>query len=188
MKTPVRGLARYWGDLPVRTKGLVVIALPLFAFVASTLLILGTRKMQADATAWVRHSQEVRLEIRDFREMLLQAEDSARGYALNDGRDWSNNYQRTRNTLLKKAADLAALVKDDPQQTQRISRVTTLLSDQLSALDGSRHAQAAEASLQQFLASEKKAGDGLRQQLGAMQEREQHLLDKRQDSAWYASG
>src|SRR5580700_7973592 len=98
MKTPVRGLARYWGDLPVRTKGLVVIALPLLAFVASTLLILVTRKMQADATAWVRHSQEVRLEIRDFREMLLQAEDSARGYALNDGQDWSSSYERTRNT------------------------------------------------------------------------------------------
>src|SRR5580700_5357409 len=101
MKTLVRGLARYWGDLPVRTKGMVVIALPLLAFVASTLLILITRKMQADATAWVRHSQEVRLEIRDFREMLLQAEDSARGYALSGGQD-SNGYQRTRNTLLKK--------------------------------------------------------------------------------------
>ena len=179
MKTPVRGLARYWGDLPVRTKGLVVIALPLLAFVASTLLILVTRKMQADATAWVRHSQEVRLEIRDFREMLLQAEDSARGYALNDGQDWSSSYQRTRNTLLKKEADLAALVKDDPQQTQKISRVTTLLSDQLTALDGSRHSQGAEPSQQQFLTSEKKAGDGIRQQLGAMQEREQLLLDKR---------
>lgn len=178
MKTPVRGLARYWGDLPVRTKGLIVIALPLFAFIASTLLILVTRKMQADATAWVRHSQEVRLEIRDFREMLLEAEDSARGYALSRGQD-SNSYQRTRTTLLRKAADLASLVKDDPQQTQRISRVTTLLADQLTALDGTRHSQSAEASMQQFLTSEKRAGDGIRQQLGAMQEREQLLLDKR---------
>jgi hypothetical protein len=79
MKAPLRSLAGYWGDLPVRTKGLVVIALPLLAFVASTLFILVPRKMQADATTWVRQSQEVRLEIRDFRETLLEAEDSARG-------------------------------------------------------------------------------------------------------------
>jgi len=179
MKTQVRGVARYWGDLPVRTKGLVVIALPLFAFVASTLLILGTRKMQADATSWVRHSQEVRLEIRDFREMILGAEDYARGYGLSDGQDWSNTSQRTRTTLLDKAANLTALVKDNPEQTERMNRVTALLSDQLTALDGIRQAQGPGASMQQFLTSEKKAGDGIRRQLGAMQEREQQLLDKR---------
>jgi signal transduction histidine kinase/CheY-like chemotaxis protein len=179
MKTPVRGLARYWGDLPVRTKGLVVIALPLLAFVASTLLILVTRKMQADATAWVRHSQETRLEIRDFREMLLGAEDYARGYGLSDGQDWSNISQRTRATLLGKAASLTALVKDNPEQTQRIGKVTTLLSEQLTALDGIRRTQGAEASMQQFLTSEKKAGDAIRRELGAMQETEQILLDKR---------
>jgi signal transduction histidine kinase/CheY-like chemotaxis protein len=179
MKALGRSLSNYWGDLPVRTKGLVVIALPLFAFVASTLLILVTRKMQADATTWVRHSQEVRLEIRDFREMLLEAEDSARGYGLSNGQEWSNSYQQTRNTLLKKASDLASLVKDDSQQTRRISRVTTLLPEQLTALDGVRHAQGSEASMQQFLTSEKKAGDGIRQELRAMQETEQLLLDKR---------
>ncbi len=179
MKTLVRGLARYWGDLPVRTKGMVVIALPLLAFVASTLLILVTRKMQADATSWVRHSQEVRLEIRDFREMLLGAEDYARGYGLSDSQDWSNISQRTRATLLGKAASLAALVKDNPEQTQRIGKVTTLLSEQLTALDGIRHSQGAEASMQQFLTSEKKAGDAIRRELGAMQETEQILLDKR---------
>jgi signal transduction histidine kinase/CheY-like chemotaxis protein len=179
MKTLGRILSRYWSNLPVRTKGLVVIALPLLAFVASTLLILVTRKMQADATSWVRHSQEVRIEIRDLREMLLQAEDSARGYAVSGGQDSSNGYQRTRNALLRKAADLASLVKDHPQQSARISRVTTLLSDQLTALDGARRSQGDEASTQQFLASEKKAGDGIRQELGAMQETEQLLLEKR---------
>ena len=179
MKTLVRGLARYWGDLPVRTKGLIVIALPLLAFVASTLLILGTRKMQADATAWVRHSQEVRLEIRDFRELILGAEDYARGYGLSDGRDWSSTSQQTRKTLLSKAANLTALVKDNPEQTERMNRLTTLLSDQLTALDGIRRTQGAEASMQEFLTSEKKAGDGIRRELGKMQETEQLLLDKR---------
>jgi CHASE3 domain sensor protein len=115
MKPLGRGLSNYWGNLAVRTKGLVVIALPLFAFIASTLLILGVRKMNTDATTWVRHSQEVRLEIRDFREMLLQAEDYARGYGLRDGQDWSKISERTRTTLLGKAASLTALVKDDPE-------------------------------------------------------------------------
>jgi hypothetical protein len=64
-------------------------------------------------------------------------------------------------------------VKDDPQQSERISRVTTLLSDQLTALDGSRHSLGAGVSMQQFLTSEKKAGDAIRLQLGAMQDREQ---------------
>ena len=179
MKTLFRALARCWGDLPVRTKGFIVIALPLFAFVASTLLILVTRKMQADATSWVRHSQEVRLEIRDLREMLLEAEDYARGYGLSDGQDWSSVSERIRTTLLNKAASLTPLVKDNPQQTERMNRVTTLLSDQLTALDGIRRTQSAEASMQQFLTLEKKAGDGIRQQLGSMQETEQLLLDKR---------
>ena len=172
MRTPVRGLARYWGNLPVRTKGLVVIALPLLAFVASTLLILITRKMQADATAWVRHSQEVRLEIRDFREMLVEAEDSFRGYTLGSKQDWSK-------TLVSKASGLALLVKDDPQQSERIGRVATLLQEQVTALGGVRSTQGNEASMQQFLTLEKKEGDGIRRELRAMQEREQVLLDKR---------
>jgi signal transduction histidine kinase/CheY-like chemotaxis protein len=179
MKTLLRSLACYWGDLPVRTKGLIVIALPLCAFVASTLLILVTRKMQADATSWVRHSQEVRLAIRDFREMLLGAEDDARGYGLSDRQDWPNVSQRTRTTLLDKAASLTALVKDDPLQTERMTKVTALLSDQLTALDGIRRTQSAEASTQQVLTLEKKSGDGIRLQLSSMQETEQLLLDQR---------
>jgi CHASE3 domain sensor protein len=179
VKQPGRSLSNYWGDLPVRTKGLVVIALPLFAFVSSTLLILGARKVNTDATSWVRHSQEVRLEIRDFRELLIQAEDYARGYGLSEGQNWSKIFQSTRTTLLAKAASLTALVKDDPEQTGRIHRVTALLSDQLNALDAIRRAQSAEASMQQFLTLEKKAGDGMRRQLSAMQETEQQLLEKR---------
>jgi len=111
--------------------------------------------------------------------MLLEAEDYARGYGLSDGQDWSSVSERIRTTLLNKAASLTPLVKDNPQQTERMNRVTTLLSDQLTALDGIRRTQSAEASMQQFLTLEKKAGDGIRQQLGSMQETEQLLLDKR---------
>ncbi len=53
MKHPTRGIGRAWADLPLRAKGLVVVAIPLLALLLATVLfavaLAQDRRAQAPA-------------------------------------------------------------------------------------------------------------------------------------------
>ena len=178
----------FWDDLPVRTKGLVVVALPLSALLATTVLIYGANRQGTEAAALARHILAIYGEIRNIRESLTESQASIKGYLISGEEADLGLYERNRKELPPKLDHLALLVEDNPGQTARVRAVQAEVLHYLATLDGTRLLHATEpdrASAQQMLRAESDAMAKLRLELRAMLDAEDALLPKRKND--YAS-
>jgi len=71
-----------WLDLPLRVKGLVVLAIPLVALLLSSLSFYLMGQQEDAAERWVIHTAEVKGQIHQTHSMLVEAEARLRGYFL----------------------------------------------------------------------------------------------------------
>ena len=77
------GTAKWWLNLPLRYKGLLVIALPVVGLVVTFLLRLPFTQQQQQTTALLERSSGVRNAAQEILVALLDVETGARGFALN---------------------------------------------------------------------------------------------------------
>ena len=101
-------LGRAWADLPLRAKGLVVVAIPLLAL-----------PQDRRAQGAVLHTVEVERQIAQVR-ILVQA--GVTGYVLTGERRYLTSYQEARQELPRSIASLGALVSDNPGQADRVAQ------------------------------------------------------------------
>jgi CHASE3 domain len=114
-----RAVGRAWADLPLRSKGLVVVATPLLATALFGVAMAQDRRAQ---TA-VRHTMEVEREIAQLR-ILVQA--GVTGYVLTGERQYLASYEEARRELPEAVAHLEHLVRDNPGQADRVREIRSL--------------------------------------------------------------
>ena len=104
-----------WGgpgaDLPLRAKGLVVIAIPLLALLLATVLFGVALAQERRAQGAVLHTVEIEREIAQVR-ILVQA--GVVGYVLTGERRYLTSYESARRELPQAVDDLGRLVDDNP--------------------------------------------------------------------------
>ena len=98
-----RGVGRAWADLPLRSKGLVVVAIPLLALLLATVLFGVAMAQDRRAQAAVLHTMEVEREIAQVR-ILVQA--GVTGYVLTGERQYLASYEEARRELPEAVAHL----------------------------------------------------------------------------------
>lgn len=169
-----------WANLPLRGKGLVVIAIPLVALLSMTLSLSLLMRQDREATAWVTHSAEVQAEIQDVLALLVDAETGTRGYLLTGQNGFLQTYQLAQVALPEHLARLTMLVQDNPDQSSRVERIVPLATQKLAVLSALQTSGTPGAALspgaQQQLVSSNALMQTLRQELGAMQDDEARLL------------
>jgi PAS domain S-box-containing protein len=178
-----RVVGRAWTDLPLRAKGLVVVAIPLASLVLATVLFGGALAQDRRAQGAVLHTVEVEREIAQVR-VLVQT--GVTGYVLTGERRYLTSYKQARAELPKAVAMLGDLVSDDPGQAERVQRVealTELRAGILSALVANVRANEPPATRAELLDQNKQSSDSVIAELQAMQDAEQHLLAQRQAQA-----
>src|SRR5205807_3844948 len=111
--------ASAWANMPLRAKGLVVVAIPLAAVVVSALLFFINEGEDQQAEHWVAHTHEVRTDIQQALNILLDATNGVRGYLLTGQETFLNPYENAIQTLPDDLAHLARLVQNDPVQAAR---------------------------------------------------------------------
>jgi hypothetical protein len=111
---------RAWADLPLRAKGLVVVAIPLLALLLATVLFGVALAEDRRAQGAVLHTVEVERQIAQVR-ILVQA--GVTGYVLTGERRYLTSYQQARQELPRSIASLGALVSDNPGQAGRVATV-----------------------------------------------------------------
>jgi CHASE3 domain sensor protein len=116
-------VGRGWADLPLRAKGLVVIAIPLLALLLATVLFGVALAQDRRAQGAVLHTVEVEREIAEVR-ILVQA--GVVGYVLTGERRYLTSYQSARRELPQAVDGLGRLVDDNPGQAARLERVRAL--------------------------------------------------------------
>src|SRR5919112_1353969 len=124
-------VGRAWADLPLRAKGLVVIAIPLLALLLATVLFGFALAQDRRAQGAVLHTVEVEREIAQVR-VLVQA--GVVGYVLTGERRYLTSYQSARRELPKAVDDLGPLVDDNPGQAGRLKRVRALTKERATIL------------------------------------------------------
>ena len=178
-----RAVGRAWADLPLRAKGLVVVAIPLAALVLATVLFGVALAQDRRAQGAVLHTVEVEREIAQVR-ILVQT--GVTGYVLTGERRYLTSYEQARAELPRAVAQLGNLVSDNPGQAQRLRRVEALTGRRarvLSALVANVQAGKPPASREGLLEQNKRSSDSVIAELQAMQDTEQRLLAERQAQA-----
>lgn len=78
-----RGRARsLWGDLSLRSKGLVVVGLPLLALIISALAFFASEREEGRAHSGVNRTLEVQAELQGVLTLVVDAETAVRGYVI----------------------------------------------------------------------------------------------------------
>jgi PAS domain S-box-containing protein len=176
-------VGRAWADLPLRAKGLVVIAIPLLALLLATLLFGVALAQDRKAQGAVLHTVEVEREIAQVR-ILVQA--GVTGYVLTGERRYLTSYEHARQEFPRAVDNLGDLVEDNPAQAARLERVRALTEERariLAALVANVQADRPPQSRTELLAQNKVTSDAVTAELQAMQDQEQHVLADRQAQA-----
>ena len=130
----MRGLNRWWADRPLRTKGLIVIAIPLAALVGSAPLVFSEIRTAEELNDRVRLTIQVDAQIQTVLVSLLDAETGVRGYASTHQTKFLEPYHEALGVLAGETSTLSALVAGDPAQSLRASNVEQLSRQELNGL------------------------------------------------------
>jgi PAS domain S-box-containing protein len=180
--SPEKKHARGWADFPLRSKGLLVISVPL-GFVALVILafyLADRRSVDADRT--VRHTLEVLNQVQLVHTRLEEAETGMRGYLLTGRKDWLTPFRETQESMPGILNRLVQQVSDNPALLARVKRIQELALTRLArmALWPSRLAAGIpNPDTNQVLLDSKQNLDALRQVLTQTRDNEEHLLQAR---------
>lgn len=177
MKLPIRA----WENLPIRAKGLVVVAIPLCALVGAVGLLYAVDRRHDREQEALHHIQEVDRQIRAVQGLLLDAETGVRGYVLTGFGSYLDPYRDAFAELPRAHAALEGLVGEDSTQLGRALAVRTLSGHQLETL-GSLIAERREGTrsgeVTGLLAQDEGQMMTLREQLASMRTHEEERLQE----------
>jgi PAS domain S-box-containing protein len=120
----VRGLSR-WPDFRLRTKGLIVVAFPIFATIAIVCAsyVMGIRA--AAAEKWVNHTLEAGELIQRLRSSKVESTAHARGYFITGDEKFAVLAREAAASFDRRRKRLVALTIDNPVQRQTLAQILT---------------------------------------------------------------
>ncbi len=131
---PFKKSAKTW-DISLRSRGLIVVSLPVAALLMSAVLVTAMERSKARADLRIRQANDFRAQLQNLYIVLIDAESATRNFALN-GRE--NGIQPfglvgpSIDVVLDKIRDL---VKDDVEQVQRLSELRQMAHQRVSGLE-----------------------------------------------------
>ena len=162
-----------WADLPLRAKGLVVVAIPLSALLVAMLLFGVALAQDRRAQASAMHAVEVERQVNEVRTLLQ----TGVGNFLLTGQERYLSSYKTASAQVPGAIDqLASLVRDNPRQVANLQRVSTLAarrSEIAAAMIASARSHSPQQARLQLLDRNRQASGALIDQLNVMRTDEQ---------------
>ena len=163
----------------------LAIATVLAALMVGAVLWFGARNSSEDA--YVLHSMQVRDQLIRTESLVQSGETGQRGYLLTSRDFYLRPYTAAAEQLPPMLDGLAALVTDNPQQSQKATRLRELVKEKFDELKSTLDAMNAGRKDQALAIVNNDAGlrlmTEIRQTVASMQEDEDRLLAVRQDNA-----
>jgi PAS domain S-box-containing protein len=180
------GIAGWWANRSLASKGLVVVAVPLLIFIGSVAVLFTIGRMEAQAEQDVRLTIAIQTDVNEVHALLAEASSGVRGYLLTGEPRFLEPYERAEGTLQTLLARLQSAIRD-PEAAARLARIETLagqkrdgLSELLAARERGGADRANQDAIVNGLAANKRVLDALRTEIEGMQARERELLAARQ--------
>jgi PAS domain S-box-containing protein len=131
--------SRPWLDRPLRTKGLIVLAVPLLTFLLTVPFFLISHVQDGRAEDRLEHTLTVRTRIETARVLIFEAVARLRGYLLTGDTEFLALYERATASLPDAVSGLRALAAG-PEQRDRVDRISGLSQELLGNLEQQRSA------------------------------------------------
>ncbi|AZF10830.1 Sensory box histidine kinase/response regulator [Pseudomonas sp. R2-37-08W] len=176
-------MKKYWADLPLRGKALVVISLPLVVLLLSLVLIYTTERQTARAEEDVRRVLRVQGDIQAVHTLLAEAAASVRGYLLTHREDFLPTYLNAKPQIESALRRLDRNVRD-PRVREQLSAIKPLIEAKVDGLEQMlKDRKATPQAISAILISNKHILDALRQHISTMLTLEDSLLAERSAAA-----
>lgn len=183
----VRGIANWWANRPLATKGLVVVAVPLLIFLGSVAALYAISRQESRAEQDVRLTIAIQNDVNEVHALLAEASSGVRGYLLTGEPRFLEPYQRAEQLVPQVTRRLRGAIRD-AEASAHLARIEALAGQKregLSVLLAARRRTGADIvadpTIAAGLAANKQVLDALRGEIERMQERERELLAARQD-------
>jgi len=126
--------AQYWRDLPLASKGIIVIMLPLGVLLTSLYSLYTLEQQLSSLENQLKLALQNQRDIETVHTNLLQASTGVRDYLLTGDKLFLNNFYIAKKQLPKLLDKLDLQLESKPQQT-RINSISLLVQDNLERLD-----------------------------------------------------
>ncbi len=159
--------------------------LPVVAVLLLLLLLLGMAYALAglrNSERWLRHANEVRLDLANLQAALIDAETGQRGFLATGDSTFLEPYRHALDVWHPSFDRVRELTQDNPRQAQRLAEVSTLIEQKFDDLkDGieARDRGITGVALVPMLAQGKRSMDAIRRALEEMEREEEALDDQR---------
>jgi PAS domain S-box-containing protein len=178
-----RELINVWANLPLRVKGLVVIAIPLAALLESTVSFYLIQRADREVDAWVRHSIQFVDTIESGLAELLDGNVAVHEYLITQQKERLARLIAVNNALSLDLTSLEDMLRNEPAQLQRLRHVRRLVRDETriwvemsAAADREAHAAISRSTL---FGRSQASMDALRAELQFMRAEQEKMLAAR---------
>src|SRR5690348_12750994 len=164
-------LSSAFTNLPLRDKGLVVVAIPVLALLVVLAAMVFVQREEQQAERLVQHSMEVRQNMQLALTLLIDAETGTRGYLLTNRREWLEPYQNALRLFPTVVQRLYSLVAGNAFQVARLRQMDQIAGTRLENLVVLQDLQGSKrlAEIQGALALSKGSMDQVRSLFADMQ-------------------
>lgn len=163
-------MKRVLADASLTAKGIVVVAIPVCALMASLFVFLQFQREARTAQQWVDHTYQVRSELRQISLLMVNAEAAARGYLLTGDVAQLERYSAAREQVPEHLAALRNLMRDNPPRIRQLDAIAAQVAATVQAFGALGEDAGASAGAEM---------DRLRAQLDVLEAAEGRLLEVR---------
>jgi PAS domain S-box-containing protein len=125
-----RRLNTVWADLPLRVKGLIVVAIPLAALLESTFSFYLIQRADREADTWVQRSSQFVDALESGLAELLDGEAAVHEYLITERKERLARLVAVNDALSVDLTRLEGLLRNEPAQLERLGRVRKLVQDE----------------------------------------------------------
>jgi signal transduction histidine kinase/CheY-like chemotaxis protein len=176
-------LGRAWADLPLRAKGLVVVAIPLGALLVAMVLFGVALAQDRQAQASVLHAVEVERQVAQVRNLLGTG---VGNFLLTGQERYLDSYNAASRQVPGALARLGDLVRDNPRQAANLRQVTELAarrSEIAAAMIAAARSHRPQRTRLELLERNRQASTAMLDQINVMRSEEQRLFAEREARA-----
>lgn len=181
-----RKLNSVWADLPLRVKGLIVVAIPLAALLESTVSFYLIRRADREADAWVRRSSQFVDTTESGLAKLLDGNAVVHEYLITQRRERLARLGAVNDAVSADLTSMEALLRNEPAQLERLGRLRQLVQEEtriwleISAATDSGATAAISRSI--VFGRSQASMDALRAELYLMRDEQERMLAARVES------
>jgi signal transduction histidine kinase len=176
--------SRWWLNVPIRFKGLIVVALPLITIAVTIIVRLPSTRQQQETAAVLARAESTRNTAQELLIAILDVESGLRGYLLTGDREFLAGFEQARqavpqhldrlDTLFVRSEDRRLYEEAASLVHQELDLAATLVSQTGAA------ANVGEPAVQARLADERRLMERVRASLGELRSTQEMLVAQSQ--------